>query len=60
MGGSWIERVQRRLCLWFGHWTYIDYKSKGGGNPEICRCCSALISTAYSRDKGKNLNGDPR
>jgi hypothetical protein len=43
---SLLERFRQ-----FGHRAFIDYDNPGGGDPEICRRCNALISTAYSRSK---------
>jgi hypothetical protein len=39
------------LCRKFGHRAEIHYSSLGGGDPEICRRCNRLLSTAYSRSK---------
>lgn len=44
-----IQRFRRWLCRKFGHRGVIDCQSSGGGDPEICRRCRALLSTAYSR-----------
>lgn len=52
MEGSFIERMKRLWCKTFGHYTFIDYGNPGGGQPEICRICKALVSTAYSRSRG--------
>jgi hypothetical protein len=49
VNGSLWERFMRWLCKTFGHRTYIDYTSTGGGDPEICYRCNALVSTACSR-----------
>jgi hypothetical protein len=47
---DWVRRL---LCRWWGHWAYIDYGAKGGGDPEVCRCCGAVLSTAWSRGSGE-------
>ena len=48
---TWWERLKAWVCEKFGHNAYIDYESAGGGDPEVCRRCNRLLSTAYSRSK---------
>ena len=49
MSETWIQQLRAWLCRKFGHRGIVDYQSAGGGDPEICRRCSALLSTAFSR-----------
>lgn len=39
------------ICRKFGHRAHIDYDSRGGGDPEICKRCDRLLSTRYSRSR---------
>ena len=48
---TWRQKLANWLCRTFGHRAHIDYDSPGGGDPEVCRRCDRLLSTAYSRSK---------
>lgn len=45
------QQFMEWLCSTFGHRARIEYDNPGGGDPEICRRCKRLLSTAYSRSK---------
>lgn len=44
MSGTWWERFLRWLCQQLGHNCRRD-----ANGTDVCRRCSALVSTAYSR-----------
>lgn len=46
-----LARLRRWICRRWGHRGVIHFDSPGGGDPEICRRCGSLLSTAYSRAK---------
>ena len=50
------QRIMEWICQKIGHRGKIDYKSPGGGNPEVCARCNLLLSTEYSR-KRRALQG---
>lgn len=52
---SLLDRLRAWLCRKFGHRARIDYQSPGGHDPEVCRRCNTLLSTAYSREIARNL-----
>lgn len=49
MNQTLFERLKNWICSKIGHKSFIDYNSLGGGDPEICKRCNRLLSTAYSR-----------
>lgn len=49
MNGTLRERFMRWLCSKLGHRGRIRHDLQGGGDPEICTRCNALVSTAWSR-----------
>jgi len=56
MNGTWLERLKRWRCRWFGHWprTVDEVSSEYPIGLVVCRCCRAVLSTNYSRAKGKS------
>lgn len=59
MNYTWRERFARWLCEKFGHKARIEYDNPGGGDPEICKRCNRLLSTAYSRERAANAGIEP-
>lgn len=51
MNGTFWDRINWWLCRKFGHKPEIKYDSPGGGDPEVCKRCDLLMSTAYSRER---------
>lgn len=44
-----LQRARRWWCERFGHRGEILHDCPGGGEPEVCRRCNRLLTTAWSR-----------